>query len=550
MADSSSPSNGGAQTGQASFGSDASYTKTTEQPTTAGLPEWVWPALVPCVSVAIVLSYLLTHPYPAYGAGFYLQVAEEIIASGYGLPESIPLYTEGGIPFAYPPLMFGVSAVLLDLGVDPIALSLAIPALFTAAHPVVFYFIASELLPSRRQAAVAAMLLAVTPDTLQWHLSAGGLVRAPAFFFALLGIYVGLRVFKRRQQKWAIAGTVLFALTMLTHPVYTVFFGLSWLLLYVFFDRTVVGLIVGALVAGGGVLLASPWWLQVVQTHGPGIFFAAAGTHNGLGGGLGRLLSIFVYIDADIILSFYLLSFAAGAWFLKTRRYFLPTWLFVSGYVIGKDRFLFVAGSIMAAAFLFEAVVPWLRRHTSLSESRRAGTAVVLAVVILAATVGGLFAAGTLHSAHENSPTQPAFMDDADYEAMQWAAANTAPGTDFVVLGDAAEWFPLLTDRTILVGPWGVEWTSPERYNHQLDLYTDLSACENAACVTQSLTENDISPDYLYVPKDEYTIRGVEYVAGGELRRSLVTSPLYDPVYENDGVIVFRVDGSRNNPKD
>ncbi|SFK88880.1 Dolichyl-phosphate-mannose-protein mannosyltransferase [Halogranum rubrum] len=542
MANSSSPPDRSTQ----SIGGRASHALSNARHTADSLPEWVWPALVPCVSVVVVLSYLLTHPYPAYGAGLYLQIAEEIIAHGYGLPETIPLYTETGIPFAYPPLMFGVAAVLLDLGLDPITISLGVPVLFTAVHPIVFYFIARELLPSRRQAAVAAMLLAVTPDTLQWHLSAGGLVRAPAFFLALLGIYTALRVHRRGELKLVAVGTILFALTVLTHPVYTVFFGMSWLLVYLFFDRTVVGLVAGAIVAGGGVVIASPWWLQVVQLHGPGIFFAAAGTHSGLGGGLGRLLDSFVYIDADIVLPFYLLSFAGAAWFIKTRRLFLPTWLIASGYVIGKDRFMFVAGSMMAAALVVELVVPWLRRHVSLPHSRRAGTIVTLTVVLLAASVGVAFAGGMLDSAHDHSSTQPPFMDSADEKAMNWVAANTEPGTQFVVLGDAAEWFPLFTDRGILIGPWGVEWTTPAQYNHQIELYNDISECGDADCVTQTLATNDVSPDYLYVPKGEYTIRGVEYTADGSLRRSLIDTRGYEPVYENDGAIVFRVTGRAN----
>ncbi|SEP25849.1 Dolichyl-phosphate-mannose-protein mannosyltransferase [Halogranum amylolyticum] len=541
MANSSSPSDGGAQT---NIGGSSQYGESTVRRTADAVPEWVWPALVPCVSVAIVLTYLVTHPYPAYGAGLYLQIAEEIIAHGYGLPESIPLYTADGVPFAYPPLMFGVAAVLLDLGLDPITISLAVPAVVTAVHPVVYYFVARELLPSRRQAGLAAMLLAVTPDVLQWHLSAGGLVRAPAFLFVLLGVYTGLRVHKRGELKLVAVGTVLFGLTILTHPVYTVFFGMSWLLVYLFFDRTIVGLVAGAFVAGGGILVASPWWFQVVQIHGPDIFFAAAGTHSGLAGGLGRFLDIFVYKDIDMLLPFFLLSFAGAVWFLKSRRYFLPTWLLASGYVIGKDRYLFVAGSMMAAALLVEVVVPWFRRHASLPESRRAGTAVALAVVVLAATVGGLFAAGALNSAYEQSSTQPAFMDGADHEAMQWVAANTESGAQFVVLGDAAEWFPLFTDRGILVGPWGVEWTSPEQYDRQLDLYTGLSACEDANCVTETLDENDVSPDYLYVPKGEYTVRGEEFTADGRLRRSLIDAQGYEPVYENEGAAVFRVTGA------
>ncbi len=538
MADSDTPSSGNVQSGStvSRFGAGE-----------VAIPEWVWPALVPVASIAVVAVYLLTHPYPAYGAGFYLQVAEQILANDYGLPTHIPLYTDGGVPFAYPPLMFYVSAVLLDAGVSRVTISLLVPAVSVVLYPVVYYFLAEEFLPTRRQAGLAAALLAVTPAVLQWHISAGGIVRGPAFLFALTGIYAGVQVFKRGERKWVAAGLPLFALTMLSHPVYTVFFGTTWLLLYVWFDRSLRGLVAGAVVAGGGVALTSPWWLTVASAHGIGIFFSAAGTHNGLGGGLGRLAGQFVYVlDADVEALFFLGVFAGAAYHLYRRRWFLPAWLFVSAYVIGKERFQFVAGAMLLASLLLEGSEAYLRSRSDALPSRRTAAAVALGATVVFAGLGGLYAAGALNINYDHSSTQPAFIDADDQKAMEWAAANTDASDDFVVLGDAAEWFPLLTDRAILVGPWGVEWTSPEKYNTQLSLYHAVSTCESESCLTRSLAANDVSPEYVYLPKGEYTVRGKEYVADGDLRYDLLASDSYRKVYENQGAVVFRVTDSRN----
>jgi hypothetical protein len=510
-----------------------------------GLGRIAWPALPVLAALAVAGIYLATHPYPAYGAGLYLRIAEEILAGGYALPDTIPGYTAGGVPFAYPPLVFYLTAVLLDFGADPLALSRFLPAALTVAHAPVAYRLAREFLPTRRQAGLAATLLAVTPDVIQWHLSAGGMVRGFGFLLSLIGLLVAVRVFRDRDRRFVPLGAALFALTVLTHPVYTAFFGLSWLVLYLGVDRSLRGLFAGAVVAGGGIALAAPWWLRVVSVHGPDVFFAAAGTHSGLGGGLWRLLDVFVFVDVDLVLPFYLLSYAAVAWWLSRGRYLLPAWFVATGYVVGKDRFLFVMGSMMAAQFLVEGVVPWLRERASLldglPDARRAGTVLALSVVVLAAAVGGLYSAGALDTAYDESSTLPAFMDEADREAMRWAATNTSDDARFVVLGDAAEWFPLFADRPILVGYWGVEWTSPEQFDRQVALYENVSTCPGAACVSGELDAADVDPDYLYVQTGTYTVRGQEHERGGTLVRSLVASPRYEVVHENRGVVVFRV---------
>ena len=533
-----------------------------------------WLALSVGVAVVVYATYLLTHPYPAFGAGLFLQIAEAVAAAGYALPARIPGYTAGGVPFAYPPLPFYLLAALVDVvGLDPLAVSRFLPGLLVVAALPPYFYAARDLLDSVPEAGLATALLAVAPTALRWHLSAGGVVRALAFAFVAVGLLAGVKLFPGRRRggtpgrnappgwhttsrwdvpwRWLALAVVAFGLTALSHPIYTAFFGVSYLALFWFRDRSVRGLALGAVVAVGGVVLAAPWWLQVVAAHGVGVFAGAAGTHSGLGGGLHRVGAAFLApLVPDAETPFFLAAYAGMAYHLYRRDYLLPAWLLAAGYVVGKTRFLFVPGAMMTATL----VVGWLapRVAAAADESpvgaggrrrrlRRLAPGLVVALVVLSATaLGGLAAAGQLSIWHD-SPSQPAAIDAEDRAATDWVEANTAPGATFVVLGDAAEWFPYLTDRTILVGHWGAEWEGADAYQRQLDLYRGVSACDTAQCVTDALARAGVEPDYVYVPKGHYTIRGEAHRAPPSLAGSMADAGRYERVYENEGVAVFRV---------
>jgi len=494
-----------------------------------------WIAVGIGVGGFVYLSYLMTHQYPAYGGGLYLDIAEQIRANGYGLPARIPGYTDSGVPFAYPPLAFYVAALVLDIsGVNGITYATVVPGMVVLGSLVPYYYTAKELLGTPPKAGLATIVFLTAPEALQWHISAGGIVRAPAMLLVVSGAYTGVRLFRDGGRRWLAAATVLFGLTVLTHPTYTVLFGVTFLLMFMAFDRTLLGLGRGIVVALGGVVLAAPWWSQVVLVHGPDVFTSAAGTHSGLAGGVGRVSRVFGF-RPTLPMVFYLLVFAGAAYGLRRKRLFLVSWLLVPGYIVGKPRVLFLAGGLLAAVGVVDGLLPVVRR--------KIGTdwvvPTVVAVTITLGATGALFAGGALNT-HGGSATQPAFVDDDDIAAMEWAAASTPRDAGYVVLGDAAEWFPHLTERAILVGPWGVEWTTPSRYYGQLSLYQELSTCHTAQCLTTELDTAGVDPEYVYVPKGHYTVRGFGYHQPESMRRSMVTAEGYERVHENEGVIIFR----------
>jgi hypothetical protein len=503
---------------------------------------WLAPALLS--AVLLFYFYLRSHPYPSFGAGLYLLIAERISEAGYALPKTIPYYTEGGVPLSYPPLMFYVVALIQDLtGVDPVTITRFLPGIVTVVYLVPLYLLSRDLLNSRPQAALASLIVAVSPPVLQWHISAGGIVRAPAFLFALTGIYSGLRLYRDRDQRWVVHSLVLFTLTVLTHPVYTVFFALSYFLLFLEYDRTLWGLLRGAVVGFGGLLLAAPWWTQVMAYHGVDVFTAAAGTHGGIGGGIPSVASLVnVHPDSAFIGTVWSIIPVLGvAYLLKERRYFLPVWFVAVAFALGKSRFTLTVGSLIIAVFLLEVVGGWLKQESSIAVGRRGVVTFTLALIATVGLAGGAMYTTSDVNAHAGSPSLPQFIDQRDVEAMNWVEENTGSDATFVVQGDAAEWFPQQTKRTMLVGPWGVEWEGNEPYNRQLDLYRGVSSCNSATCMTQTLSEENVRPDYIYLPKGKFTVRGMQYQRTSQLAMSMHLSPRYQTVFENDGVIIFEM---------
>jgi hypothetical protein len=487
-----------------------------------------WLALPVLAGVAVAVIYALLNEYPAYGAGLYTLTADRIRAVGYGLPETIPHYTADGVPFAYPPLAFYALAVLRDLGAAIFPTARFVPPLVVVATLVPAYLLGRDVLGGRLRGSAAGLLVAVNPQVLQWHVSAGGVVRAPAFLLSLASAYAAFRIFRDRDAEWVPVGLVLFALALLTHPTYALFTVVTYFVFWAGYDRSVPGLVDGAVVGVGGVVLTAPWWLTVADRFGFGVFTAAAGTHGGVGGGLVAVLSEIspwsLAVLAAAVVAF------AGGWRV------LPAWLVAAVLLFEQPRFAYTVGAYVLVAAGVTLATRTDRWWPTLARRRRS---LALASLVLVATVGLGAVAYEFNDA--TGDTTPAFVDDADVEAMEWAGSQTRADATFVVLGDAAEWFPAAANRTILVGPWGMEWREPSTYDRHLDAYRNASTCQTGDCVERWAGDVAAAPDYLYVPKGHYTVRGVDEANFGTLDRSLALRDRYEVAYENEGVVVFRV---------
>jgi len=523
----------------------------------------VWLAVAVLPGVVAVAVYLATTAYPAHGAGLYTKIAGEIVANGYAPPTRIPGYTAVGVPFAYPPLQLYVLAVLLDLGADPLAVTRLLPMIAVVAVLLPVYLLGRDLADSRPAGAAAAALVALNPQILEWHVTAGGVVRAFGFLYAMIAVYAGYRVFlsdspEGRAPRGAVAvGGIAFGLTLLSHPVYSLFVVASLVVFWGVVDRSSRGLGRGVAIGLGGTLLAAPWLWWVLITHGPEVFAAASGTHGGVGGGSRALAgNLPAGLEAAVVAAVYL---------AYRRASLLPAWFVAVALLFRQPRFAYAVGALLGTAAVVTVVrargigsgtvdfgsralrsgagTPDVRSGAPAASLRRLDgvdrRAAAAAVVIVLGTVvgGGYFA---YEATLVNDPSTPEYIDSDSIEAMEWVAAEPDSGATFVVLGDAAEWFPALADRTILVGHWGVEWETSAAFERQEAAYEAVSRCESVACVERETAGVGAdTPAYVYVPKGQYTIRGEVAVQSGTIERSFERDDGWKRAYENDGVVIY-----------
>jgi hypothetical protein len=515
---------------------------------------WMVPALL--ASLVVFAAYLLTHPYPATGGGLYLAMADAIRDNGYRLPARVPQYTANGIPFGYPPLAFYVAAFARDfLGVGPLALTRFLPGIVTVLTVVPVFLLGREVFaedPDRnRRAGLAALVVAVSPAVFKWHLSAGGIVRAPAYLFTVTGLYVGLRLFRTPDKpiRWAVAGAVLFGLTILTHPSYPVFFGTSYLVFFAVFDRSLPGLKRGAFVAVGGLLLAVPWWGHIVSVHGIGLLTRTAGSRLGIGQGIFWFPSKFLYARRTRFLPvWHVLTLVGVAALAVRKRYFLPFWFAATVVMFPKPRFLMLVGAFVVAAVVFD----WLAGIADVAAGRdgistdggrlpRVSLVLLLLLSTYGVATGGLYAANygpvperPLHRLQKEP--LPSYIDGDDMAAMRWIRDRTPTDATVLVAGDAAEWFPVFAHRTVVASPWGAEWLPPDQRERQISLYRNSSTCSSATCIQDILARDDVSPDYVYLTREGSR----SWIARETLRRAQWKEML-DRFVEWEGTtVVFR----------
>ena len=517
--------------------------------------EYVW--LAPALFIAILTycSYLATHQYPAFGGGLFLSMAELIAKHGYQFPQIVPQYTANGVPFAYPPLMFYCLAVLYGIfHVDLFTLTRYLPGVITIASLLPFYLFSKELFQSPQRAGMASFVLAATPVFVRWHFSAGGVVRAPAFLFSLAGLYTALRLCKTTSWRWISPTVLFFTLTALTHPEYTLFLSVSIIVFTSVYSRTIRGFTYSALIAICGFFLTAPWWGRIISIYSIDNIISASSTHGGLGGGINFLSDLILtpsyssttvsaqpHLYGIVLTSlWYAIPVVGIVYLIKSHRLFLPGWLLLVGILTGELRFIFTIGALVTTVFILDGVIPWITQQIQPSLSRQhALTAVLLILAVLGGNIMTLYASSAVTD-YGGSNSMPSFIDKQDYTAMQWTRQNVDQSSEFLVIGDAAEWFPYLANRTNVVGPWGVEWErSPVAYQWQYTAYQQLSTTRSITDLNQKIALTSTAPDYIYVPRGTYTVYGREYHQQRSLMTELYRSDEYRCVFQNRGVVIF-----------
>jgi hypothetical protein len=440
-----------------------------------------------------VTSYLLAHPFSKSG-GLFLLMSEQVLANGYAFPTTIP-QIPGGIPFAYPPLgLYGI-ALLMDANVHWRTITTIYPACLTVVSTICMYHFIL-IIYDWRYATVTATIFATNPLVYHYHIAGGGAVRSLALVLSLLGLIVGVRVFRDAQRRFALVAGILLALTALTHLFYAMFFGITFLVLYTYFDRSLRGFIAGSSVAIVGLVLVTPWLLTVVQTHGVEVFLNASGTHTGLGPDVGTLgaLTFSIPMRTELAALWTVMAMITFGLLLIEQRWFLPLWFATIAVGFGVWRFYGVIWSVMSGIFLIDYIPRLLPKHPHYR---------VILLVILLIFGGGasmLYAADYPGAYDQYTDAELASPISDDDIAALAALERQAERNDRVLNShQMGDWIPFLTGTRTVSSSLGLEFSDPATATSYRQRGEALSDCQTAECVSNIVATMDHMPDYVYI---------------------------------------------------
>jgi hypothetical protein len=360
----------------------------------------------------------------------------------------------------------------------------------------------------------------------------------------------------RTQRPTNVVGTALLGgLTLLSHPQAAVFLAASLLILVGFhvYRGQLRTIATNLVLAGlGGLLVATPWLVAVIATHGPAPLLSAGSSSIDPGVGLNQLLGL-RFADASVLDVMTALGVLGVIVRIARNQWMIPLWLVVTLLIDPR------AGSTFATVPLALSVVPILgelvqrtvvaggaagsldtdtlpslmRRHRAVS--------IILALLLFV----------TLRTASRTAvdPLDPMYGLAKDHvTAMRWIATHTEAGARFAVVTGRtwesdyiSEWFPALAERTSVGTVQGSEWRGLPAFLERLATNRQLQNCadKTAACFDNWAAGWNEPSTYAFLPKGALFGPRSATDCCAALRETLRLADRYTLVYDGPGATIF-----------
>lgn len=495
-----------------------------------------WLTAVLAVQLAICTWYILNHPYPGTLGGLYFEMTHQIQQHGYGYPARIPHYTANGLPMAFPPLGFYILGILNDLtGLPKLTLGKFLPSLWILIGSGVLFVAATEYRGNPVFGALVSVGVFSNKFVLEYLIRVEGITRALGFLFVIAGFFTAIRLYRDTDRRYILPGGILFGLAILSHPAPALIFGLSYVALWIGWDRSLRGLAWGCAVAAIGLLASLPYWGTVLSYHGLTPYFAAFPS----GGSLLAIETLKFYIfslpqQSWVVLGPYILIWAAFAvagfaYAVATRRIAIVLWFGALLLASPTPPYAYLFVGFFAALFLYDVAVPLGGSVVEWVEPQQLAVAGTILVLVAGASTGAYAVS-----------TESVMVNNHVIENMEYTQTNTPEDATFVTNFWANDWFPYYADRTQLLSAFGTEWVPGNARSLHEKWVMKLGDCRTASCYDQVLNNAEVQPDYLFISNqlcvDVGDCRGYR-----ETIQNLRTSSKYTIVHKTEGTLLIDI---------
>ncbi len=486
-------------------------------------------ALLLIISTPLLFYNALHYAYPTGFSGLYVLMSDLIAENGFRLPEWVPYYGPGGMPFTYPPFGFYITAFFTHILQVPLFIYLKFaPPFFMWLSLIPIALLTYEITKSRSAALIAAIVIAGSQRIFNLQATSGGIVRGLAFLLALLAIYFFILSLKPKSKKQFIVLSGLFVgLTFLTHFGYVpfiLFFMVAYLLTHLFSKRVWINFFLIGII---GISFISPWVLIILKRYGLIVFLGAFQSHGNnnflhLFQDLNRFLpwfedSLRPIFSAKFIWGILILGLVQA--FYGKKAYLSLWFVFLLVFTSENDRYLIASGAILIGLVISTLYCSFFQREN---------TKKVWLSRLFLLTIFIIF----YQNGWQNITTliKPV-IGSTSYDLAEFVKENTSNQSSYLLIAqpEEAEWFPYLLERNPVAASWGGEWKGT--YDQQLSWVLEIVHCKDIgsfSCIETLMNQFPVLPDLL-----------ITLYPDSEINQQIKRSNTWQERYQNERFILW-----------
>jgi hypothetical protein len=431
------------------------------------------------VLIRILHLFFISFNSPFHLGGLFYEFSRQILINHFRFPSTIPYYSLGGIPFAYPPLPFYLQAAIMGAFTKTSFITVnLLPPLIAAFSLPVFYWMVSQVTEDNFIQAAALLAFALMPSAFVNQIEGAGLAEAfgtlalltylgfifrfaktPHFLPALWsGISLGLCVLASPGSAYgAVIVSVIFFVKFLIQDINDhSYLHSTWLLF--------TGLI--------GLIVSSPYWLTILGHHDLRIFLTTFLSQQSNGSLLGQIRYMITFKPADMItfvsdegiygFVFDALVFTGVVWAVLNRHVLYVILLFALWLVPREGSWMVaIPAAILAGMAFVQILWPLFMNAFSnhIINQRPPLAPGVLGLILAIALI-----ASPLLTIHDLLNQAELMFSPAEVNTLQRYQATIPLDAHVLIAGNGAlrEWAPALLERQVLNCEFGLEWQPDE----------------------------------------------------------------------------------------
>ena len=441
--------------------------------------------------------------------GLFLAFAGAIADNGYRLPPILPHYTDGGIPFAYPPLSFHLEAILVyALGLPSHLVVNGLPPLLSLAGVASFHILTGALNLRPVVRLLALFVFAISEAAVSPHLGAGGLAEAMGTL-TLIWMAIGLAWTNahRGVERWHFLAGAALGLCVTASPG-SAYGSIVLFALYAGWQivsgrgatgRTLASLLLISLV---GFVVSAFYTVPVLVNHGFSVLIETFANEHGSPTTMARhLVSEIAQFTVlwNLKQGFFVNAAVALGMLheLVRRRWLMAVWL-LAWLIIPREGGWMAAipASILAGVGIRWVFSFWLQKLSTDGQSKEA-VALATAGMVCFVTLG-LAGAGYMVAQEVDREYAPeGFVD-----VLARTSSTLPEEAKVITLMGGEDWSPFLIQRDVLNMRYGAEWQPGEE--EIIESFEDtLEECRNFGCVYSLAVDRFGYTELYFIARDE-----------------------------------------------